>query len=243
MNLQVTSPHAVSPPLRGTDPAQRARLSGGVSETRVYELLLATAESVGALRGTWLDAGCGRGLLRQILDGRVDRYIGCDLVEYEGFPCDSELVQADLNRTPYPLPDGTMDVAAAVETIEHLENPRAFMRELLRIVRPGGWVFVTTPNQLSFLSKLTLVVKNEFNAFQESARLYPAHITALLESDLRHIAEECGLEDIQIRYSNSGRIPGTCFHWPVRLGFRGRPFSDNVLLAGRRPLTNTERKL
>ena len=84
------------------------------------------------------------------------------------------------------LADQFADVVAAVEVVEHLENPRAFCRELARIVKPGGWVVVTTPNQLSLLSLLTLVVKQRFSAFQDVS--YPAHITALLETDLRRIA-------------------------------------------------------
>ena len=71
---------------------------------------------------------------------------------------------------------------------------------------------VTTPNQLSLLSKLTLVLKNQFNAFQDSS--YPAHLTALLEIDLRRIATECGLADVAIAYSQQGRIPGTARHYP-----------------------------
>ena len=84
-------------------------------------------------------------------------------------------LRADLDGARLPLDDESVDVAAAVEVIEHLENPRAFVRELARITRPGGWVVVTTPNQLSALSLLTLLVKGRFSAFQE--RDYPAHRT------------------------------------------------------------------
>ncbi len=130
--------------------------------------------------------------------------------------------------------DATADVVAAVETIEHLENPRAFVRELVRLTRPGGWVVVTTPNQLSLLSKMTLVLKNQFNAFQDSS--YPAHLTALVEIDLRRIAAECGLTDIAVAYSESGRIAGTAWHYPCLLSrCYPRGFSDNVLVIGRKP--------
>jgi hypothetical protein len=98
----------------------------------------------------------------------------------------------------------------SVKTIEHLENPRSFMRrQLARLARPGGPAIVTTPNQLSPLSKTTLVLKNQFNAFQEKPGLYPAHLTALLEVDLLRIATECGLVRSTIRYTDSGRIPFT----------------------------------
>ena len=43
---------------------------------------------------------------------------------------------------------------------------------------------MTTPNQLSLLSKMTLLFRGQFNAFQEGPGLYPAHRTALLEIDL-----------------------------------------------------------
>ena len=158
--------------------------------------------------------------------------MGCDLVRYDGFPEDARasFVEANLDRPPYDLPEGEASVTCAVETIEHLENPRAFVRELRRITRPGGLIVITTPNQLSLLSKITLLVKNQFNAFQDGC--YPAHITALLEMDLVRIATECGLEEIGVHYTDHGRIPFSARHWPRT--FRGRWFSDNVLLRARR---------
>jgi SAM-dependent methyltransferase len=188
-----------------------------------------------------VDVGCGRGALaiQARAQGRFDRYVGCDLVAYPDFPGDgwARFVQADLNLAPYPLPEGEADATVSIETIEHLENPRAFVRELVRVTRPGGVIVITTPNQLSLLSKLTLLAKNQFNAFQEAPGLYPAHVTALLEVDLRRIALESGLEEIEIRYSGSGRIPFTGARWPPAL--RGRAFSDNVALRARRPARAT----
>ena len=89
------------------------------------------------------------------------------------------------------------------------------MRELARITRPGGMIAVTTPNQLSLLSKLGLLLKNEFPAFQEAPGLYPAHLTALLDIDLVRMARECELQEPRIAYSGRGRIPGTAWHWPL----------------------------
>jgi 2-polyprenyl-3-methyl-5-hydroxy-6-metoxy-1,4-benzoquinol methylase len=184
-------------------------------------------------RGTIVDVGCGEGGLAASLLGTFERYVGCDLVSYQGFPEEpwASFVEANLDEPPYPLASGVGDAVVAVETIEHLENPRCFMRELTRIAKPGGLVIVTTPNQLSLLAKATLLLKNQFNAFQDGS--YPAHITALLELDLLRIAGECGLVDAEIHYTNAGRIPFTARHWPGFL--RGRTFSDNVLLKARRP--------
>jgi len=181
-----------------------------------------------------VDVGCGAGDLLRALGRSPRSYVGVDLVRYEGFPFSEapEFIQANLNA-PIPLEDGCADAVVSVETIEHLENPRAFMRELARLARPGGVVLVTTPNQLSFLSKLTLVVKNRFNAFTDA--VYPAHITALLEADLRRIATESGLEQVEVVFTDHGRIPGTGANWPRALGFRGRAFSDNIVVSGLKP--------
>jgi SAM-dependent methyltransferase len=184
--------------------------------------------------GVLADVGCGTGALRTVCGGLFDRYIGIDLVRYDELPEEVEFLQADLDTGRAPLADGAADVVVSVETIEHVENPRAFFRELVRLVRPGGWVAVTTPNQLSLLSKLSLLLTNQFPAFKEAPGLYPAHLTALLEIDLIRMARECGLSDIAVLYSNRGRFPGTPLHWPAWLGFRGRLFSDNILVAARK---------
>jgi 2-polyprenyl-3-methyl-5-hydroxy-6-metoxy-1,4-benzoquinol methylase len=183
--------------------------------------------------GVIVDLGCGIGNLRPFVATTFDRYIGVDAARYAEFPAEAEFVQVDLDAGRIPLPDEVADVVVAAETIEHLENPRAFTREVVRLVRPGGWVVITTPNQLSLLSKLTLLIKNQFNQFQENS--YPAHLTALLEVDLRRIAAECGLRDVTILFSLQGRIPGTPWHYPRALSrWLPRTLSDNVLLVARK---------
>ncbi len=217
------------------DVETRARLSVGASSAAIYEMVARAVAQRHAGGGVLVDVGCGKGNLWPFVRERFDRYIGVDAVRYDGLPVEAEFIRHDLDAGIVPWPDGVADVVCSVETIEHLENPRAFMRELVRLAKPGGWAIVTTPNQLSLLSKMTLVLKNQFNAFQEAAGLYPAHITALLEIDLIRIATECGLSEVKIDYSNQGRMPFASWHWPKSLGFRGRAFSDNVLCAGMKP--------
>lgn len=210
--------------------AERAALSEGRSDDSIHALVRRVVSEQAPGAGTLVNVGCGGGALASALVGCVREYVGCDVVRYPSFPPSHRFVEADLNSAPYPLPTESADVVACVETIEHLENPRLVFRELVRVARAGGLVLVTTPNQLSFLSKLTLVVKNQFNAFQDGC--YPAHITALVEQDLERIAVESGLRDVGVRFTDSGRVPGTARHWPRPL--RGRLFSDNVLVFGRK---------
>ena len=210
---------------------EAARASEGHSADAILGMVLRILEAEEA-RGDLLDVGCGRGDLFRLLPSTFSSYTGVDLVRYEGFP-DSPMARflsGDLNQR-LPIEDHAADVVVSIETIEHLENPRALFRELLRAARPGGLLLVTTPNQLSLLSKLTLLVKDHHGAFQ--AVHYPAHITALLPSDLSNIGAELKLDRARVVYSDDGRIPGTARHWPA--GFKGRLFSDNVAYVARKP--------
>jgi len=218
----------------GADGAEaRARKSRGSSGAAIYRMVRDALRARRRAGGLLVDVGCGSGNLWRYVDADFERYVGVDVVSYEGFPACGEFQRINLDTGRVPLPDGGADVVAAVETIEHLENPRSFARELARLAKPGGWVVVTTPNQLSLLSKLTLVVKNQFNAFQ--AGCYPAHLTALLEVDLRRIGAECGLTDIDTAYSRHGRLPLTPWHYPGLLAsVFPRAVSDNLLLIGRK---------
>lgn len=175
-----------------------------------------------------VDLGCGQGRLRSVLPWRGVPYVGVDLDSHGAAFGPGEFVCADLSR-PLPLGDGCADVVVAVEVVEHLENPRALFREAVRILRPGGLLVVTTPNQESVLSLLSLWVHGEFVAFREGPGMYPSHLSALLRVDLLRMAAECGLGEVAIHYTDRGRIPGTPLQWPRPL--RGRRFSDNVLLS------------
>ena len=217
----------------------RARLSAGGSAAIIHASVVAALNERAIRAAVLLDVGCGTGALRAHVESNCDRYIGADAIRHDGFPTDVEFVRANLDAGSIALPDGSCDVVACVETIEHVENPRALMRELVRLARPGGWLVVTTPNQLSVLSKLGLLTKNEFVHFQERPGLYPAHISALLEIDLLRMCRENQLEQAMVRYSGQGRIPFTARNWPhplrSRSGALGRAFSDNVLVIARKP--------
>jgi SAM-dependent methyltransferase len=213
------------------DVEARARLSLGTSAEPIYRTV-AGLLSERQVSGVLVDVGCGTGNLRRAVGPRFARYIGADVVRYDGFPADGEFHSIDTVTGRVQLGDHAGDVVAAVETIEHVENPRAFARELTRLCRPGRWIVITTPNQLSLLSKLTLVLRHEFNAFRAGS--YPAHLTALLEVDLRRIAGECAWTDVTIRYTGDGRLPGTSAHYPRWLSrLFPRALSDNVALIAR----------
>lgn len=51
----------------------------------------------------------------------------------------------------FPYPDATFDLITAMEVIEHVSSsPRAFIKEIKRVLKPNGSVFIATPNAASW---------------------------------------------------------------------------------------------
>lgn len=216
------------------DPVDRALQSRGISEQSVYRLVASRLSCVRPAGGTLVDVGCGVGDLIPHVDSRCDRYIGADIVRHDRLADDVEFVNIDVESGHIPIEDNSVDVVCALEVIGMVENPRAFVRELFRIVRPGGWIFVSTANNLSLLNLITLVVRQRFQAFQDS--LYPMQITALLEVDLQRIAHESGLSNVATTFTAHGRMPFVNWFYPAAIArLAPRWSSDLVLMESQKP--------
>jgi 2-polyprenyl-3-methyl-5-hydroxy-6-metoxy-1,4-benzoquinol methylase len=213
---------------------ERALQTQGESGDPIYRAGAALLRARGA-RGFLLDVGCGIGRFREFSADLATDYVGVDVVRHPALAAGAKFQRADLDREGIPVPAASADIVAAIETIEHLESPYGFVRELFRIVKPGGWVLITTPNQLSVLSLLSLIVKGRFVAFQDS--YYPIHRTALLPIDLVRIATEVGFSRAELGFTCSGRVPLTGMHYPEAISrMFPQALSDNVLLAAQRPV-------
>jgi SAM-dependent methyltransferase len=69
-----------------------------------------------------------------------------------------ENVKWNLEDVPYPLPDGQFDVVLLTEVLEHLrEYPARSLGEVTRILRPGGRLYLTTPNAAYVVKRFTLL--------------------------------------------------------------------------------------
>lgn len=208
-----------------------AIVSGGTSNTELYSRVLTTIRKK-LLSGRVLDFGAGTGNLTKLLktSGQFNGVYGIDLFE-RPIDLDAEIIwiQGDLNEVS-SLPTGEFDLITAIEVIEHLENPRAVMREWYRLLRPSGIVIMTTPNSENLRSYFSLAFKRHFWAFTSTS--YPAHITALLEADIRRICSEVGFGPPQFDFQGRGGIPKLPHISWQEASFgclKGRLFCDNVM--------------
>src|SRR5215475_1045485 len=133
-----------------------------------------------------LDLGGGAGHFTRTLTDYFEYVHLMDfapIIQSERIICSS----GNLNDS-LPYSDATFDAVVSLEVIEHLENPRHFVREIARILKLNGRCLITTPNQISLSSKLCLLLRDRLHHFQDAS--YPAHITALLPTDLLRISAE-----------------------------------------------------
>jgi 2-polyprenyl-3-methyl-5-hydroxy-6-metoxy-1,4-benzoquinol methylase len=205
-----------------------AEVTKGTSAEPCYALAARLLRDAGA-GGRLLEFGAGAGRFALMLASAENfpEVVCADILPKPSeFPDSIEWIEFDLNH-PLPLGNGIFDTIVSVEVIEHLENPRAVFREFHRLLKPGGVLVLTTPNQESLRSYAGLVLGGHFAAFLGAS--YPAHITALLQKDLERICAETGFEKPRFAFSGDGRIPKlTRWRWQKFLPFlRGRLFSDN----------------
>jgi SAM-dependent methyltransferase len=98
-----------------------------------------------------LDAGAGEQPYRTACSHLA--YVSQDFAQYRGVgdiglqpgAWDASAVDIVSDITAIPVPDASFDAALCTEVLEHVPDPIAVVRELARIVRPGGTLVLTAP--------------------------------------------------------------------------------------------------
>jgi SAM-dependent methyltransferase len=130
------------------------------------------------LQSRILDLGCGSGALLERLASIGYRDLkGVDIRP----PASTSVIQyeqADLDHFSLNAKNGSIDLALAVEVIEHIENPGLFLAELARLLKPGGLALFTTPNLHSAQAKLLFSLSDRLKQFD--AKGDRTHITPIV---------------------------------------------------------------
>ncbi len=166
--------------------------------------------------GDVLDIASGSGALCLRLHDRGFRLTGCDLVT-ENFRLRDQLPFVEVNlNLPFSEKFGQRyDGITATEIIEHVENPRHFLRECFALLKPGGTLILTTPNVDSGFGRAVLIRSGSFRWFDHGHYQVDGHITPVPLFVLRAALRETGFEPPVV--SSVGAREGSIFSgWRIR---------------------------
>ena len=97
------------------------------------------------------------------------------------------------------LPRAGFDLVTAIEIVEHLDCPRAFLRNVHALLRDGGHLLLTTPNVASWLGRVRFLLSGELRQFQRHDYDHQRHISPTTHVQMRLMFEEVGFELITMR--------------------------------------------
>ncbi|MET0556873.1 MAG: methyltransferase domain-containing protein [Vicinamibacteria bacterium] len=163
---------------------------------------------LGPLPGTTLlDIGCGNGALTASLAERGGAITGMDLSEsgialaraaHPNVRFEVGSVYDDLQAR-----FGAFDRVIALEVIEHLYDPRTFVRRAFEALKPGGRFVLSTPYH-SYLKNLALAVSGKLDA-HFTVLWDGGHIKFFSQRTLATVLQEAGFVDL--RFQGAGRVP------------------------------------
>lgn len=93
--------------------------------------------------------------------------------------------------------EGVFDAVLGIEVIEHVQDQWQYVRQLMRMARPGGLILVTTPNTTSWLSRVLFLLTGRFHQFADGDLSY-GHISPISPWELELILRESGAADISL---------------------------------------------
>ena len=132
----------------------------------------------------------------------------------------------DLNTQPLPYPAAAFDIVCLTEVIEHVEQYRQLLREVYRVLRPGGLVVISTPNILNLRSRLRFLTFGFWVLFGplhvKDSRRYSTggHINPVSYFYLAHALLDAGFAELQWsvdKFQRSALMPFAVLYLPIRL--------------------------
>ena len=182
------------------------------------------------------DLGAGPGAMAARLDS-----LGCDVLAVDrdanGFEAGVCHLCLDFNEPDFAsrLGPGEFGLVTAIEVIEHVESPIGFMRNVGRLLAPGGVAVLTTPNVDSLPARLKFLFAGKIRTMDEQGE--PTHISPIFFDLLqRQYLPRAGvkLREHLVFPPNGFQLTRKPLAWGLRLAslaFSGRSIvGDNHIL-------------
>lgn len=142
-----------------------------------------------------LDLGCGPGIVVEAFASHAGTVVGLDLTPPMLHRAAARCAAAGFTNTRFvlgessllPLADAVFDVAVTRSTLHHFDDPRAALREVARVLRPGGCLVVS--DAVSSEDRDEAELHNALERLRD-----PSHVRMLPRSELFDAIREAGLE-------------------------------------------------
>ncbi|WP_458689990.1 class I SAM-dependent methyltransferase [Nocardia tengchongensis] len=149
-----------------------------------------------------LEAGSGEGYGANMIAGVAARVTGLDYDDSAVAHVRAKYPRVEMvqgNLAALPLDDASVDIVVNFQVIEHLWDQAQFLRECLRVLRPGGKLLISTPNRITFSpgrdTPLNPFHTRELNAAEMTELLAEAGFTVELMAGIFHGPELVALDE------------------------------------------------
>jgi 2-polyprenyl-3-methyl-5-hydroxy-6-metoxy-1,4-benzoquinol methylase len=109
------------------------------------------------LRGEVLEVGCGEGRGAEILIASSNSFTAVDKIQSAIDALQRKYPQAQFQQMNIPplmgLKDNFYDIVVSFQVIEHIQDDALYLREIHRVLKPGGMALITTPNRKMSLTR------------------------------------------------------------------------------------------
>lgn len=122
-----------------------------VSDNPIHQRLLkAYYLAMPFIKGDLLELGCGEGRGVELLSPLSDSYLALDKIDEVIQKLRGQYPDIDFRQAVFPpfsdLADESFDSIVSFQVIEHVKPDGEFLKEIERVLRPGGVAILTTPN-------------------------------------------------------------------------------------------------
>lgn len=130
------------------------RVSREASDNFVFQRsILAYHYAAEIISGDVLEIGTGTGYGVDILAPKCKRFITVDKFLDPSVPTVENVEQRQMSVPPIEFDNNSFDYVVCFQVIEHIKQDNDFVREVARVLRPGGKFIVSTPNALMSLTR------------------------------------------------------------------------------------------
>lgn len=137
------------------------------SDNPIHQRLLAAyVYAQPQIEGNVLEIGCGTGRGLEILVNSADHYTGIDKYESLTEELQKQYPQAKFMAMHIPplkdIPNDSFDTVVSFQVIEHIKDDKTFLKEIHRVLKPGGKAIISTPNKKMTLTRNPWHVREYF---------------------------------------------------------------------------------